>query len=125
MKTMPKLDEAHVEPVKGHRNCFYVRSFSGTTLCYWVSLEDEDGPASCECPHFQKRLKGTGQVCKHVWTARKWLFNRSLAKARSMTIEDLSTYLLFHPDVHLSIRMGIEQAMKEKTEPAECMASYR
>lgn len=67
---------------------YAVDSFSGAHRAYVVTLAGEH--STCDCPHFQQRLKGTGAVCKHVEACRqqaRWL--KLFEKAKTLSDWDL------------------------------------
>lgn len=68
---------------------FIVESMSGAERAYRVDPQ----AATCTCPHFVRRLSGTGQKCKHLLAVEEAPqptgLERAAAKAAGLTDEEL------------------------------------
>jgi len=70
---------------------FIVESMSGAERAYRVDPQ----AITCTCPHFVRRLAGTGQLCKHLKAVEAALgpqptaLERATAKAAGLTDEEL------------------------------------
>jgi hypothetical protein len=68
---------------------FIVESMSGAERAYRVDPQ----AGTCTCPHFVRRLSGTGQKCKHLQaveiTPQPTALERAAAKAAGLTDEEL------------------------------------
>lgn len=67
-----------------------VESLTGAGRSYVV----DSARGTCTCPHYQQRLAGTNQVCKHVEVVRQQIrFASAVRKAMTVSDEDLTTLL--------------------------------
>jgi hypothetical protein len=68
---------------------FIVESMSGAERAYRVDPQ----AGTCTCPHFVRRLSGTGQKCKHLLAieelAQPTALQKAAAKAAGLTDEQL------------------------------------
>lgn len=69
-------------PVKVGPGLYSVPSFRSEETDYMVTLTGRN--ASCTCPHWEKRIKGTSGACKHIVAARKARFEAITKKAKTL-----------------------------------------
>jgi predicted nucleic acid-binding Zn finger protein len=83
-----------------------MRSFRGEKAAYRVDVQS----GTCSCPHFENRLVGTGQKCKHLVAAeQQQTFAAYVEKAKQVPDSDLPRLLkkyenLGKLDIALAIR---------------------
>lgn len=104
----PKL-----EHLGGYR--WNVQSFTDPSKVYLVNLKpSETRGATCGCPAGMN-----GKPCKHIAWVENQIFGMALGKARRMSLEDLTTYLLVGANASKAeIRSAIALAIWEKRETA-------
>jgi len=91
---------------------WHVDSFRGEVAAYVVNT----ATGVCSCPHFTKRLAGTGQACKHmVAVAQAETFNRLMEKAKAATTEALESLLpIYEQRGRLDIALAIRAEMFDR-----------
>lgn len=92
-------------PVKIGPGLYSIDSFRGEEVSYRVNL----GTGSCTCPHYAKRIAGTGGQCKHIAAARTARFRELVETARKAADRDLPQLLTRYEaagqlDIALAIR---------------------
>lgn len=103
---------------------YAVDSFRGEGTSYTVNLR----AMTCDCPHYQTRLAGTDQQCKHMVAALDYAaavdgvaaataetFNRLIEKARTATTEALESLLpVYEQRGRLDIALAIRAEMFDR-----------
>ncbi|MBW3624959.1 MAG: SWIM zinc finger domain-containing protein [Armatimonadetes bacterium] len=107
MKYRRPLEVAHVGG-----GFFEVTSEKGVAVYHVYLRRNRE---TCDCPHFQHRLKETGQRCKHIMAAVGANRARTLKAARDKSPEELRDALspeklaLYRPEMEEALRQALSE----------------
>src|SRR3989442_15477996 len=103
-------------------NRFAMDSFRGESKSYTVTL---GSAPTCTCPHFAKRLAGTGQTCKHIDdTRRQARFLKLLETAKGLTDADLARLLARYTELGNAEVTGALRCERHRRQQAAAHAAF-